>query len=53
MTEFWGYDGSYQGNAFELSIAFNFMENGQYEMFLSMQMIMDAEQKHSVITKDL
>lgn len=33
MTEFWGYDGSYQGNAFELSIAFNFMENGQYEMF--------------------
>ncbi|MEO6167853.1 MAG: hypothetical protein ABIO46_13135 [Chitinophagales bacterium] len=31
MTYFWGYDGSYIGNAFELSVAFNFMENGEYD----------------------
>ena len=33
MTEFWGYDGSYQGNAFEMSVAFDFTDNGEYEMY--------------------
>ncbi|WP_128546743.1 hypothetical protein [Larkinella soli] len=33
MTEFWGYDGSYQGNAYEQSVAFDFKGNGRYEMY--------------------
>ncbi|MFC5408472.1 hypothetical protein ACFPMF_04085 [Larkinella bovis] len=33
MANFWGYDGSYQGNPFEQSVAFNFMTSGHFEMF--------------------
>ena len=37
MTEFWGYDGSYLGNAFELSVAFTFNADGSYEQFFISQ----------------
>ena len=33
MANYWGYNGSYQGNPFTQSIAFNFMAGGNYEMF--------------------
>ncbi|GAB3337694.1 hypothetical protein GCM10027299_49100 [Larkinella ripae] len=33
MANFWGYDGSYQGNPFEQSVAFQFTESGHFEMF--------------------
>jgi len=33
MSFFWGYDGSYHGNPFSQSIAFDFKSNGTYEMF--------------------
>ncbi|MBC8045552.1 MAG: hypothetical protein H7Y00_02015 [Fimbriimonadaceae bacterium] len=33
MTEYWNYDGSYEGNAFEMSVAFDFNDNGEYEMY--------------------
>lgn len=39
MTDFWGYDGSYIGNPFELSVAFNFMGNGEYEQYFMSQAI--------------
>jgi hypothetical protein len=37
MTEFWAYDGSYLGNAFELSVAFTFNADGSYEEFFISQ----------------
>jgi hypothetical protein len=37
MTEFWGYDGSYHGNAFSQSVAFTFNADGTYEMFYTGQ----------------
>ncbi|SDK97317.1 hypothetical protein SAMN05421823_10432 [Catalinimonas alkaloidigena] len=33
MTDFWKYDGSYVGNAFELAVAFDFKKNGEIEMY--------------------
>ena len=33
MADYWGYDGSYQGNPFSQTIAFDFKSNGTYEMF--------------------
>lgn len=33
MTEFWDYDGSYSGNAFELALAFDFKKNGHFEFY--------------------
>lgn len=33
MADYWAYDGSYQGNPFELTVAFDFKENGEYEMY--------------------
>lgn len=33
MSNFWGYDGSYQGNPFTQSVAFNFTADGNYEMY--------------------
>lgn len=33
MTEFWSYNGSYQGNAFELSVSFKFHKDGTYEKY--------------------
>ena len=35
MTEFWAYDGSYQGNAFQTSVAFNFIPGGNFEMYFA------------------
>ena len=35
MSEFWSYDGSYLGNAFELSVAFTFSADGHYEQFVA------------------
>ncbi|MFD1139923.1 hypothetical protein ACFQ4C_02350 [Larkinella insperata] len=40
MANYWGYDGSYQGNPSELSVAFNFKPSGHFEMFL---IIMDND----------
>lgn len=37
MASYWGYDGSYQGNPFSQSIAFNFKHDGSYEMFYTGQ----------------
>jgi len=37
MTEFWAYDGSYLGNAFELSVAFDFKADGTYEEYFISQ----------------
>jgi len=37
MASFWGYDGSYQGNPFSQSIAFDFKSNGSYEMYYTGQ----------------
>ncbi len=34
MTDFWKYDGSYVGNAYTSSQAFNFSKDGHYEFFL-------------------
>ncbi|QNF34696.1 hypothetical protein HUW51_18910 [Adhaeribacter swui] len=34
MTEFWKYDGSYSGNAFEMGIAFDFKANGDAEFYM-------------------
>ena len=34
MANYWGYDGSYQGNPSELSVAFDFKANGHFEMYL-------------------
>jgi hypothetical protein len=33
MTDFWRYDGRYQGNAFQTSVAFNFIKGGQCEFY--------------------
>ena len=33
MADYWGYDGSYQGNPFTQTIAFQFNTNGTYEMY--------------------
>jgi hypothetical protein len=33
MSEFWSYDGSYQGNPFELAVVFDFKSNGTYEKY--------------------
>lgn len=33
MSNFWGYDGSYQGNPFEQSVGFDFKASGHFEMF--------------------
>ena len=33
MSNFWGYDGSYQGNPFEQSVAFDFKASGHFEMY--------------------
>ncbi|GAB3903346.1 hypothetical protein GCM10028803_31630 [Larkinella knui] len=33
MANFWGYDGSYQGNPFEQSVAFDFKSSGHFEMY--------------------
>lgn len=37
MSSFWGYDGSYHGTPFSQSVAFNFMADGNYEMFYTGQ----------------
>jgi hypothetical protein len=37
MTEYWAYDGSYVGNAFEQSIAFDFNADGSYEQYYAAQ----------------
>lgn len=37
MSEFWGYDGSFLGNAFELSVAFSFNADGTYEEYFISQ----------------
>jgi hypothetical protein len=37
MASFWGYDGSYQGNPFSQSVAFDFKTDGSYEMFYTGQ----------------
>ncbi|PSR53533.1 hypothetical protein AHMF7605_08345 [Adhaeribacter arboris] len=34
MTEFWQYDGTYSGNAFEAGLAFDFQPNGDCEFYL-------------------
>lgn len=34
MGEFWKYDGTYNGNAFEVGIAFHFKQEGQCEFYL-------------------
>ncbi len=34
MGEFWDYDGTYSGNAFDLGIAFDFKRNGDCEFYL-------------------
>jgi hypothetical protein len=33
MTEFWQYNGSYSGNAFELAVAFDFKPEGNVEFY--------------------
>lgn len=33
MSQFWSYDGAYQGNPFELAVVFDFKENGTYEKY--------------------
>lgn len=33
MTEFWQYDGTYSGNAFELAVAFHFKPGGDVEYY--------------------
>ena len=33
MSDYWAYDGSYMGNPFTQSVAFDFKSNGTYEMF--------------------
>lgn len=33
MSEFWSYDGTYQGNPFELAVVFDFKANGTYEKY--------------------
>ncbi|GAB3918003.1 hypothetical protein [Larkinella terrae] len=33
MSEFWAYDGSYQGNPFELAVIFDFKAAGTYEKY--------------------
>src|SRR4051812_13587248 len=35
MSDFWRYDGSYVGNAFELAVAFNFTQDGHYEFYFA------------------
>ena len=37
MTEYWAYDGSYVGNAFEQSVAFDFNADGSYEQYYAAQ----------------
>ncbi len=34
MREFWDYDGSFSGNAFELGIGFDFKKDGECEFYL-------------------
>lgn len=33
MSEFWSYDGRYQGNPFELAVMFDFKKDGTYEKY--------------------
>ncbi|MGV3558901.1 hypothetical protein [Larkinella arboricola] len=33
MSEFWSYDGTYQGNPFELAVMFDFKTDGTYEKY--------------------
>ncbi len=33
LADYWGYDGSYQGNPFSQTVGFDFYANGTYEMF--------------------
>ena len=33
MSEFWSYDGQYQGNPFELAVVFDFKNDGTYEKY--------------------
>ena len=33
MADYWSYDGSYLGNPFSQSVAFDFKSNGTYEMY--------------------
>lgn len=33
MSNFWAYDGTYMGNPFSQSVAFDFKSNGTYEMY--------------------
>lgn len=33
MSDFWAYDGSYQGKPFELAVVFDFKSNGTYEKY--------------------
>ncbi|WP_266366551.1 hypothetical protein [Tellurirhabdus rosea] len=33
MSEFWSYDGRYQGKPFELAVMFHFKSNGTYEKY--------------------
>jgi len=35
MADFWAYDGTYLGNPFSLSVAFDFKTDGTYEMYYS------------------
>ena len=37
MAEYWGYDGTYHGNPFSQSVAFEFKSDGSYEMFYTGQ----------------
>jgi hypothetical protein len=37
MADYWGYDGSYQGNPFTQTIAFDFKSDGTYEMYYAGQ----------------
>jgi hypothetical protein len=33
MSDFWSYDGQYQGKPFELAVVFDFKSNGMYEKY--------------------
>ncbi|MPR36843.1 hypothetical protein [Salmonirosea aquatica] len=33
MSDFWSYDGAYQGKPFELAVVFDFKQNGTYEKY--------------------
>lgn len=33
MSDFWSYDGQYQGKPFELAVVFDFKSNGTYEQY--------------------